>query len=79
MANVALCLACHAVTLFSTAPEPLACWATSSEGPAKCDKLVRRVFELATERQVPVRLDTKRGKGSDATLYFGNRKTVVKY
>ena len=27
---------------------------------------------------MPVRLDAKRGKGSHATLYYGNRKTVIK-
>lgn len=37
-----------------------------------------RVFELGAERGVPVRLDTKRGKGSHVTLYFGSRKTIVK-
>ena len=37
-----------------------------------------RVFELGAERDVPVRLDTKRGKGSHVTLYFGSRKTIVK-
>ena len=37
-----------------------------------------RVFELGAERDVSVRLDTKRGKGSHATLYFRSRKTIVK-
>ena len=37
-----------------------------------------RVFEVGTERGVSVRLDTKRGKGSHVTLYFGSRKTIVK-
>ena len=27
---------------------------------------------------MPVRLDAKRGKGSHVTLYFGDRKTMVK-
>ncbi len=39
---------------------------------------MNRVFELGAERGVSVRLDTKRGKGSHVTLYFGSRKTIVK-
>ncbi len=39
---------------------------------------IERVAELGRERGVPVRLDAKRGKGSHLTLYYGNRKTVVK-
>lgn len=39
---------------------------------------MNRVFELGTERGVSVRLDTKRGKGSHVTLYFGSKKTIVK-
>ena len=39
---------------------------------------VKRVFELGTERGVFVRIDSKRGKGSHVTLYYGSRKTVVK-
>ena len=42
------------------------------------NELVKRVSELAVERGVPVRLDYRRGKGSPATLYFGDRKTVAK-
>ncbi|MCY3787689.1 MAG: type II toxin-antitoxin system HicA family toxin [Gemmatimonadetes bacterium] len=41
-------------------------------------EFVDRVFELGAERGVFVRLDTKRGKGSHVTLYYGTRKTVVK-
>lgn len=39
---------------------------------------VERVTELGRNRNVPVRLDPKRGKGSHVTLYYGDRKTVVK-
>ena len=39
---------------------------------------VKRVFELGAERDVIVRTDSKRGKGSHVTLYYGSRKTVVK-
>ena len=41
-------------------------------------EFITRVFELGAERTVSVRLDTKRGKGSHVTLYYGKRKTVVK-
>ena len=39
---------------------------------------VERIFELGAGRDVSVRIDTKRGKGSHVTLYYGSRKTVVK-
>ena len=41
-------------------------------------EFVNRVFALGAERNVSVRIDAKRGKGSHATLYYGTRKTVVK-
>ena len=54
-------------------------WRTlSSDDAVNWSDFVQRVFELAAERGVPVHLDVKRGKGSHATLYYGNRKTVVK-
>ena len=39
---------------------------------------VERVFEIGRERRVSVRIDTKRGKGSHITVYYGAPKTVVK-
>ena len=39
---------------------------------------VDRVFDLGGVRDVAVRIDTKRGKGSHITLYYGGRKTIVK-
>lgn len=39
---------------------------------------IDRVVEIGRERGVPVRIDTKRGKGSHITLFCGARKTVVK-
>ena len=50
----------------------------SSEDVVNGSDFVHRVFELAAECGVPVHFDAKRGKGSHATLYYGNRKTVVK-
>ncbi len=35
-------------------------------------------MEIGRERGVSVRTDSKRGKGSHITLYYGDRKTVVK-
>ena len=39
---------------------------------------VEQVVEIGRERGIPVRIDTKRGKGSHITVYYGARKTVVK-
>ncbi len=50
----------------------------SDDWPVRGKAFIERVAELGRERGVPVRLDAKRGKGSHATLYYGNRKTVVK-
>ena len=41
-------------------------------------KFVDRVFDLGAARDVAVRADAKRGKGSHVTLYYGDRKTIVK-
>ncbi len=39
---------------------------------------VKKVSEIGRQRGIPVRVDSKRGKGSHVTLYYGNRKTVMK-
>ena len=41
-------------------------------------EFIDRVHKIGRERGVPVRTDTKRGKGSHITIYYGARKTVVK-
>ena len=41
-------------------------------------EFIERVVEIGRERGVPVRIDTKRGKGSPVTVYYGARKTVAK-
>ena len=41
-------------------------------------EFIKRVNELGVARDVPVRVEAKRGKGSHITLYYGPRKTVVK-
>jgi len=39
---------------------------------------IDRVSKVGRQRGVTVRIDSKRGKGSHITVYFGDRKTVVK-
>ena len=41
-------------------------------------EFIERVSEVARIRGVSVRIDSKRGKGSHITLYYGSRKTTVK-
>ena len=50
----------------------------SDNWSVKVRAFVKRVAELGRERQVPVRLDAKWGKGSHSILYYGDRKTVMK-
>ena len=47
---------------------------STSEG----NEFIDRVTEPGRRRNVPVRVDAKRGKGSHVILYYGDRKTVVK-
>ena len=44
----------------------------------KGKEFIDRVAKLGRQRNVAVRLEAKRGKGSHTTLYYGERKTVVK-
>jgi mRNA interferase HicA len=41
-------------------------------------EFIRAVRRLGRQRGVEVRFVTRRGKGSHGTLYFDNRKTIVK-
>ena len=41
-------------------------------------EFIRAVRKLGRRRGVEVRFVTRRGKGSHGTLYFGERKTIVK-
>ena len=41
-------------------------------------EFVRRVRRLGRKRSVPVRFDSRRGKGSHGRLYYGERFTTVK-
>ena len=78
MANVAFRSGCPPNTVLVADPKPVARWAVSSEDALNGNELVKRVSELAAERGVAVCLDHRRGKGSHAMLYFGDRKTVLK-
>ena len=44
----------------------------------KGKEIIDKVRKIGREHSVPVRIDTKRGKGSPITIYHGARKTVVK-
>ena len=46
--------------------------------PMKGKEFIDKVRTIARERGVLFRIDTKRGKGSHITIYYGTRKTVVK-
>lgn len=41
-------------------------------------ELVRKVRKLGRSRNVPVRLDKRRGKGSHGRLYYGDKFTTIK-
>ena len=41
-------------------------------------EFIRKVSGIGRERGVEVQLDSERGKGSHATLYYGSSKTIVK-
>ena len=39
---------------------------------------IARVRAIGRDRDVPVRVDATRGRGSHVTLYYGQRFTIVK-
>ena len=41
-------------------------------------EFIRRIEALGRQRRVTVRVESKRGKGSHVTLYYGSSKTIVK-
>lgn len=41
-------------------------------------ELIKMLKRIGRERKLAVRIDKKRGKGSHFTLYFGNRRTIMK-
>jgi mRNA interferase HicA len=40
-------------------------------------ELIKRLQKLSKERKVSVRVESKRGKGSHVTLYFGANFVVI--
>lgn len=40
-------------------------------------EFIKRVAEVGRKRGVAVRVDAKRGKGSHAMLYYGDRKAII--
>ena len=42
------------------------------------NEFIKKVETLGKERGITVRVDKKRGKGSHQTLYFGERKTIIR-
>lgn len=45
----------------------------------KGTEFIRRIRKLGRRRGVEVEYRAERGKGSHGTLYFGNRRTIVRY
>lgn len=43
----------------------------------KDTQLFRQLRALARKRNVDIRIEKRRGKGSHVTVYYGNRKAVV--
>ena len=41
-------------------------------------EFIRKIKNLAKDRGLDCRLDKKRGKGSHVTLYFGDKRTIVR-
>ena len=42
------------------------------------NELIKKIRKLGKERDLTVRIDKKRGRGSHFTLYFGNKRTIMK-
>ncbi len=42
------------------------------------NEFIKQIKKLGKQRGVEVRVDSKRGKGSHVTLYFGSRFTIVR-
>ena len=44
----------------------------------KGSEFIKRTLRLAKAKGLEARVDKKRGKGSHVTLYFGERRTIVR-
>jgi mRNA interferase HicA len=51
---------------------------TKTSWAMRGNELIKKVETLGKDRGVAVRVDKKRGKGSHQTLYFGERKTIIR-
>jgi len=51
---------------------------TKTSQAMRGNELIKKVETLGKERRIAVRVDKKRGKGSHQTLYFGERKTIIR-
>jgi mRNA interferase HicA len=51
---------------------------TKTSHAMRGNELIKKVETLGKERRIAVRVDKKRGKGSHQTLYFGERKTIIR-
>lgn len=50
----------------------------SDNGVMRGNEFIKRVMETAKTQGVKARVDSKRGKGSHVTLYYGDRRTIVR-
>lgn len=48
------------------------------KGNVNGNELLKKLKKLGKQNNIAVRFETKRGKGSHGTLYYGNRKTILK-
>ena len=60
------------------APTPAPRTLLSDHPPVNGKQFIDRVAALGRARDIPVRVHPKRGNGSHVTVYYGDRKTVVK-
>ena len=44
----------------------------------KGNDFIRKIKKLAKQRELLCQIDKKRGKGSHVTLYFGDKRTIVR-
>ena len=42
------------------------------------NELLKKLKKLGKQNNIVVRFETKRGKGCHGTLYYGDRKTILK-
>ncbi len=42
------------------------------------NELLKKLKNLGKQNNIPVHFETKRGKGSHGTLYYGRYKTILK-